>query len=137
VLAGPPRVINAFPYDSAPRFLHRDRDAIYSSAFVARVGSMGIQHVMSAPRSPWQNPYVERVIGTIRRECTDHLIVLGEDQLRRALRGYTNYYNEDTTHVSLRKDSPRARPVQPPGSGVVVALPRVGGLHHRYEGQGA
>ncbi len=130
------QLVNAFPYDSAPRFLHRDRDRIYGSAFIALVASMGIEQVVSAPRSPWQNPYAERVIGSIRRECTDHLIVLGEDQPRRAL-AYATYYNEDRTHVSLDKDSPATRPVQARGSGVVVALPRVGGLHHRYERRAA
>ncbi len=127
------QVINAFPYDSAPRFLHRDRDATYSSAFIARVASMGIEQVVSAPRSPWQNPYVERAIGSIRREGTDHLIVHGADQLRRALRGYATYYNEDRTHGSLDKDSPATRPVLSRENGGVVALPRVGGLHHPYE----
>ncbi len=121
------QVINAFPFDSAPRFLHRDRDAICSSAFGARVGSMGIEQVVSAPRSPWQNPYVERLIGSIRRECTDHLIVTGETHLRRILGLYVSHYNEDRTHLSLGKDSPTVRPAQSRGSGVVVALPRVGG----------
>ena len=80
---------------------------------------------------------MERLIGSIRRECTDHLVVLGEDQLRRVLRGYAAYYNEDRTHASLDKDSPATRPAQTRGSGVVVALPRVGGLHHRYERRAA
>ncbi len=98
---------------------------------------MGIEQVMSAPRSPWQNPYVERVIGTIRRECTDHINVTGETHLRRVLSHYVSHYNEDRTHLSLGKDSPTARPVQSRGSGVVVALPRVGGLHHRDERRAA
>ena len=106
------RVVNAFPYDTVPRFLHRDRDAIYGSAFVSRVTSMGIEQVLSAPRSPWQPPYVERVIGTLRRECTDHLIVVGEAHLRRALTRYVAYYNEDRTHVALGKDAPATRPAQ-------------------------
>lgn len=131
------QVVNAFPYDTAPRFLHRDRDSIYGSAFVSRVGSMGIEQVVSAARSPWQNPYVERLIGTNRRECTDHLIVMGETQLRRALAHYVAYYNEDRTYIALGKDPPATRPVQARGSGTIIALPRVGGLHHRYERRAA
>lgn len=131
------QVADAFPYDSAPRFLHRDRDSIYARSFVTRVASMGIEQVVSAPRSPWQNPYVERVIGSIRRECTDHLIVTGEDQLRRVLVRYAAYYNRDRTHLALDRDTPDGRPVQAPGSGEVGSLPRVGGLHHRYERRAA
>ena len=97
---------------------------------------MGIEQVVSAPRSPWQNPYCERVIGTLRRECTDHVVVLGERHLRRVLRQYVAYYNADRTHDSLSKDSPEGRPVTA-CHGKVVALPRVGGLHHRYERRAA
>jgi len=131
------QVINAFPYEAAPRYLHRDRDAIYGSEFISRVRSMGIEQVVSAARSPWQNPYVERVIGSLRRECTDHLIVTGAAHLRRVLREYVAYYNADRTHVALDKDSPATRSVLPPGCGKVIALPRVGGLHHRYERRAA
>jgi putative transposase len=131
------QVINAFPYETAPRYLHRDRDAIYGSEFISRVSSMGIEQVVSAARSPWQNPYVERVIGSLRRECTDHVIVTGATHLRLLLREYVAYYNADRTHVALDKDSPATRPVLPPGRGQVTALPRVGGLHHRYERRAA
>lgn len=127
------QVINAFPYETAPRYLHRDRDAIYGSEFISRVRSMGIEQVVSAARSPWQHPYVERVIGSLRRECTDHMIVTSAAHLRRVLREYVVYYNADRTHVALDKDSPAPRPVRPPGCDQVIALPRVGGLHHRYE----
>ena len=98
---------------------------------------MGIEQVVSAARSPWQNPYVERVIGSLRRECTDHVIVTGASHLRLLLREYLAYYNADRTHVALDKDSPATRPVLPPDRGQVTALPRVGGLHHRYERRAA
>ena len=88
-------------------------------------------------QAPWQNPYVERVIGSLRRECTDHVIVTGAAHLRRVLREYVAYYNADRTHVALDKDSPATRPVLPPGRGRVIALPRVGGLHHRYDRRAA
>jgi transposase InsO family protein len=93
------QVINAFPYEAAPRYLHRDRDALYGSEFISRVRSMGIEQVVSAAHSPWQNPYVERVIGSLRRECTDHVIVTGAGHLRRVLREYLAYSNADRTHV--------------------------------------
>ena len=131
------QVINAFPDETAPRYLHRDRDALYGSEFISRVRSMGVEQVVSAARSPWQNPYVERVIGSLRRECTDHVIVTGAGHLRRVLREYVAYYNADRTHVALDKDSPATRPVLPPGRGRVIALPRVGGLHHRYDRRAA
>ena len=86
-----------------------------------------------APRSPWQNPYVERLIGSVKRECLDHLIILNERHLRRILGSYLDYYHGSRTHLSLGKDRPDGRPVQPAGSGTVVSLPKVGGLHHRYE----
>ncbi len=108
----------------------RDRDGIYGAAFRRRVTNMGIEEVVSAPRSPWQNPYVERLFGSIRRECLDHIIVLGENHLRRVLRSYVAYYNESRTHLSLAKDAPDRRAVE--WHGKVIALPRVGGLHHRY-----
>jgi putative transposase len=127
------QVVNAFPYDTAPHYVHCDRDAIYGSHFVARVNAMGIEHVPSAARSPWQNPYVERVLGSIRRECTAHGIVLGADHLRRVLKLYVEYYHRARTHGALYKDAPDTRPTTARGSGHVVALPRVGGLHHRYE----
>jgi len=126
------QLINAFPFDEAPRFLLRDRDRIYGRKFVGRVHSMGIEQVLIAPRSPWQNPCVERVIGSIRRECLDHVIVLGEQHLRRILREYVMYYTTARTHLSLAKDSPEPRRVEPAAEGEVVAFPMVGGLHHRY-----
>ncbi len=98
-----------------------------------RLAGMGITEVLTAPRSPWQSPYVERVIGSIRRECLDHVIVLNERHLRRILASYQDYYHRSRCHLSLDKDAPDGRPVQPVGSGEIVALPQVGGLHHRYE----
>lgn len=124
------QLVNAFPDATAPDYLMRRRDAIYSKMFRERVKNMGVEEVVSAARSPWQNPYVERLIGSIRRECTDHVIVLGENHLRRILAEYMGYYNESRTHMSLGGDAPVTRPVQKEGS--VTALPKVGGLHHRY-----
>jgi transposase InsO family protein len=126
------QLVNAFPYDSAPKYLIRDRDKIYGAAFVRRVRAIGIEQVLTAPRSPWQNPYCERVIGTLRRECLDHMIVLGEQHLRRILRQYLDYYHESRTHLALDKDAPEPREREAADGGKVVALPMVGGLHHRY-----
>jgi putative transposase len=98
---------------------------------------MAIREVLTAPRSPWQSPYVERLIGSIRRECLDHLIVFNEASLRRTLKSYFDYYHGARTHLSLEKDAPETRPVQPPERGPVVELPEVGGLHHRYERRAA
>ena len=98
---------------------------------------MGIQEVLSAPRSPWQRAYVERVIGTLRRECLDHVIVLHEASLYRHVKSFLAYYHESRTHLSLLKGTPESRPVQPPERGAVVAIPQVGGLHHRYERRAA
>ncbi|MGO9605543.1 MAG: integrase core domain-containing protein [Candidatus Binataceae bacterium] len=127
------QLTEAYPWDTAPRFLLRDRDSSYGTAFSKRVDAMGITEVVTAPRSPWQNPYVERVIGSIRRECLDHLIIFNERHLRRVLSSYVDYYHHTRTHLSLDKDCPHSRLVQPPESGRVIALPQVGGLHHRYE----
>jgi transposase InsO family protein len=123
----------AFPWDTAPRYLLRDRDGIFGPDFVKQVRAMGIKQVLSAPRSPWQRAYVERVIGTLRRECLDHVIVINEESLRRILRLYLDYYHHSRTHLSLDKDTPESRPVQRPEAGRIVAIPEVGGLHHRYE----
>jgi hypothetical protein len=123
----------AFPWDTAPRYLLRDRDSIYGETFRRLVTSMGISEVLTAPRSPWQSPYVERLIVSIRRECLDHIVVLGEESLRRTLRSYIEYYNDSRCQLALNKDSPEARVVQPPDKGRVVEIPKVGGLHHRYE----
>ena len=124
------QMVEAFPEDTAPRFLIRDRDGIYGAEFIARVKGMGIEEVPTAPRSPWQNPFVERMIGSIRRDCLDHVVVLGEDHLRRILGSYFDYHAR--THLSLAKDPPTPREVEPAEKGRVVALPMVGGLHHRY-----
>jgi transposase InsO family protein len=126
------QLVEAFPFDSAPRYLQRDRDAIYGEKVQRRIRGLGIAEVISAPLSPWQNPYVERVIGSIRRDCLDHVIVFNERHLRRILRDYFNYYHSCRTHLSLNKDSPKPRAVEPEVLGNIVALPQVGGLHHRY-----
>ena len=129
------QVIEAFPWDTAPKYLLRDRDTIYGVDFRRRVDGMGIKQVVTAYRSPWQNAYVERLNGSIRRECTDHVIVLSENHLRRILRSYFEYYNNDRTHMGLDKETPIERPVSDrlSPSANLVELPRVGGLHHRYE----
>jgi putative transposase len=127
------QIVAAFPWDTAPRYLLRDRDSIYGEFFQARVANMGIEEVKIAPRSPWQNPYVERVIGSIRRDALDHVIVLNECHLRRVLRSYIDYYHRWRVHRSLDMDAPDPRPVQPPERGSVRKLPEVGGLHHHYE----
>ena len=127
------QLVEAFPFDTAPRHLLRDRDAIYGKMVCRQIKSLGIEEVVSAPRSPWQNPYVERVIGSIRRDCLNHVIVLSERHLRRLLREYFSYYHTCRTHLSLNKDSPDTRAVESPEMGKVVAFPRAGGLHHRYE----
>ena len=121
----------------APRFLLRDRDASYGQTFRDRVQAMAIEEVVNAPRSPWQNAYVERIIGSIRRECLDHVIVFDERHLRQVLSTYFEYYHRSRTHLSLAKDCPDPRPIQPPSAGTVVAFPQVGGLHHRYERRAA
>jgi putative transposase len=126
------QVINAFPYDTAPGYLLRDRDSIYGSLFVQRVAGLGIQQKLISPRSPWQSPYVERLIGSIRRECPDRVIVLHERQLRQILQSYFEYYLEVRPHRSLEHDSPIPWPVQSPECGTVIELPLVGGLHHHY-----
>jgi putative transposase len=131
------QMIEAFPEDTAPRWLLRDRDAIYGDAFRRRVASMSIGEVVSSPSSPWQNPYAERLIGSIRRECLNHVIVLGEGHLRRLLTAYLTYYHGARTHLALEKDAPTPRRVQVPTEGRVVAFPEVGGLHHRYERRAA
>jgi transposase InsO family protein len=127
----------AFPFDQLPRYLLRDRDTIFGVDFREQVRDLGIQEVLSAPHSPWQRAYVLRVIGSIRRECLDHVIVFHEASLPRTLNLYFHYYHRSRTHLSLGKDSPESRPIQPPELGQVVALPQVGGLHHRYERRAA
>jgi putative transposase len=131
------QMIEAFPEDTAPRWLLRDRGAIYGDVFRRRVVSMGIGEMVSAPSSPWHNPYAERVIGSIRRECLNHVIVLGKHHLRRLLTAYLTYYHGARTQLALEKDAPTPRRVQTTTEGRVVAFPEVGGLHHRYERRAA
>jgi transposase InsO family protein len=127
------QVTEAFPWDTAPRYLLRDRDASYGSEFSRRVEAMGIKEVVTAPRAPWQNPYVERVIGSIRREHLDHVVIFNERHLRRVLPSYLEYYHRTRTHLSLDKDCPDPRSIMPRTIGRVLAIPQVGGLHHCYE----
>jgi transposase InsO family protein len=127
----------AFPWEVTARFLLHDRDATFDLAFRRSVQTFGLASVRTAPRSPWQNPYVERVIGSIRRECVDHVIVVNDRHLRRVMRAYLAYYHRSRTHLALGKDTPDGRPVEPTGRSRVVALPEVGGLHHRYERRAA
>ncbi len=126
------QIVNAFHYEESPRFLIRDRDGIYGQDFRERINQMGIEEVIIAPCSPWQNPYCERLIGSIRRECLDHMIVINEAHLRPILSSYFEYYHESRPHLSLDRNSPDPREVEPPRQGMVVAIPQVGGLHHRY-----
>ena len=128
---------DAFPWNKAPRFLIRDRDRNYGDAYRQTVQGMEIEEVLTAPHSPWQNGYVERLIGSIRRECLDHVIVLNEISLRRILRSYFRYYERTRTYLALGKDPPESREVRPPKRSVLVKLPEVGGLHHRYERRAA
>jgi transposase InsO family protein len=126
------QIVDAFPDDSAPSYLLRDRDSIYGHAFRQRVKGMGITEVLTAPHSPWQNPFAERLIGSIRRECLNHVLVLGERHLRRVLNRYFTYYHQARTHLALEKDAPHGRPTERPELGRVIPIPEVGGLHHRY-----
>src|SRR5450631_3475515 len=124
------QLTEAFPWDEAPRYLIRDRDRIYGSIVTRRMRAMGIRDKPTARASPWQNGFAERLIGSIRRECVDHFVVLGEAHLRRILRAYAGYYNNIRTHRSLAKDAPVSRPVQ--RTGVISSRPILGGLHHHY-----
>jgi transposase InsO family protein len=124
------QITEAFPWDTAPKYLIRDNDRAFGGAFKARVRAMGIRDRPTSFRSPWQNGYAERLIGSVRRECTDHLIAFNAEHLRRILAKYAIYYNEMRTHVSLGKDAPCTRPIERFGD--VVAHPILGGLHHRY-----
>ena len=126
------QIVEALPDDSAPSYLLRDRDQVYGQQFRHRVKGMGIDEVLTAPRSPWQNPFAERLIGSIRRECLNHVLVLGERHLRRILARYFEYYHRARTHLSLDKDAPDLRPVELSEAGRIVEIPEVGGLHHRY-----
>jgi transposase InsO family protein len=131
------QIAEAFPWDSSPGYLLHDRDCIYGAAFHQRVGEMGIREVLTAPRSPWQNAYAERFIGSLRRDCLDHIIVFNESSLRRILKSYFEYYEHSRTHLALEKDAPASRAFEPPSFGAVIELPQVGGLHHRYERRAA
>ena len=131
------QITEAFPWDTAPRYLLRDRDTSYGIFFQNRVRAMRIEEVLTAPRSPWQNPYVERIIGSIRRDCLDHVIIFNEMHLRRVLSCYFRYYHRSRTHLSLNKDRPDPRSIQPPSAGKIVAFPEAAGLHHRYERRAA
>jgi putative transposase len=122
----------AFPFDEAPRYLLRDRDGIYGHEVRRCLQSLGIEEIVIAPRSPWQSPYVERFIGTLRREFLDHVIDFHEAQLRRLIRSFLDYYHHSRTHRSLGQNAPNPRAIEPPALGQVFAIPQVGGLHHRY-----
>jgi transposase InsO family protein len=124
------QIVEAFPWETAPEYLIRDRDRAYGNIFRKRLSAMGIRDGPTAPRSPWQNGYVERVIGSIRRELLDHVIVMGESHLRRLLRDYADYYNTWRTHLGLEKDTPLTRPVR--HRGAITVVPKLGGLHHAY-----
>jgi hypothetical protein len=127
----------AWPWDTAPRFVIRDRDGVDGTAVPHVAQAMGIQEVVTAVQSPWQNPFAERVIGTLRRECLDHVIVWNERSLKRRLRQYLPYYHRWRTHLSLDKDAPVLRPIQEPECGAVVAISHLSGLHHHYERRAA
>ena len=124
------QITEAFPWDTAPAFLIRDNDGAYGEVFTRRLRAMGIRDRPIAPRSPWQNGYVERSIGSIRRECLDHVIIRDELHLRRVLKSYAAYYNEKRTHLGIEKDAPNRRPIE--RCGVIVANAVLGGLHHHY-----
>jgi len=131
------QTINAFPWNTAPRFIIRDRDRAYGSEFSRRVRDLGIRSIKTAIRAPKMNCYAERLIGTIRRELFDHVIVASERHARRLLQEFQVWYNEDRLHLALEKDAPDHRPVEPPEMGEVISLARLGGLHHRYSRRAA
>jgi transposase InsO family protein len=124
------QVTEAFPWDTAPRYLIRDRDGAFGPAYTRRVRAMGIRDRPTAARSPWQNGHVERLIGSIRRDCLDHVVVFGEADLRRVLKNYASYYNQVRTHLSLDKDAPEFRHQQPVDD--ILELPLLGGLRQHY-----
>jgi len=127
------QIVEAFPDTTPPRYLLRDRDGVYGEAFRRRVQGMGFEEVLIAARSPWQSPYVERLIGSIRRECFDHVIVLNQRHLMRILRGCFRYYHSWRTHQALAMDCPESREIQSVDIGRVVEREDLGGLHHHYE----
>lgn len=124
------QIVEVFPWDDLPEYLQRDRDGTFGHVFQRQVKAMGIEELVSAPRSPWQNGYVERVIGTMRRDCLDHVIIFSENHLREILKEYVEYYNSSRTHLGLEGDCPEHRHVQ--AEGRVYAVPWLGGLHHTY-----
>jgi transposase InsO family protein len=124
------QLTEAFGWEQAPRYIIRDRDRAYGDIVVRRLRAMGIRDRPTALRSPWQNGYCERLIGSIRRDCLDHVVVFGERHLRHLLRSYTNYYNQTRTHLSLNKDCPVTRPKE--AIGRILPVPILGGLHHQY-----
>ena len=124
------QLTEAFPWDEAPGYMIRDRDRIYGTVVTRRLRAMGIRDRPIAPASPWQNGFAERLIGSIRRECLDHIIVLDEVHLRRILKSYARYYNETRTHLALDKDAPLSRNVK--RAGRILCRPVLGGLHHEY-----
>jgi transposase InsO family protein len=126
------QVVEAVAFDTEIARLIRDRDRTYGTTFDCRVNHLGVRQLKIAPRSPWQNGYAERFVGTLRREALDHVIVLGERHLLRLVRSHAAYYNEDGPHMLLDRNAPVSRTVEPPSAGRVVAFPRVAGLHHRY-----
>src|SRR2546428_11669937 len=126
------QLVESFPEETTPKYLPRDRDAIYGDVFARRVKGLGTSEILIAPRAPQQNPFAQRVIGSIRPECLDHVIVINERHLRRLRRSYLKYYNATRPHQSLHNDSPHWREVQTPAGERIVAIPQVGGLHHRY-----
>ncbi len=131
------QMVEAFPWETTARYVIRDRDRIYGRDFRRRVAGLGLHEVPIAPRSPWQNGYAERFIGSLRRECLDHVLVLKERQALRILSDYIRYYNGSRTHLALEKDAPEPRAIHQRALGEVVALREVGGLHHRYERRAA
>src|SRR3989442_15567098 len=126
------QIVDAFPADSAPSYLLRDRDSVYGHVFRHRVKGMGIGEVLTAPHCPWQNPFAERLIDSIRRECLNHVLVLGERHLRRTLARYFSYYHRARTHLALDKDAPDVRPVELSEAGTVVEIPQYRRRHPRY-----
>jgi len=127
------QLVESFLEETAPTYLRRDRDAIYGDVFARRVEGLGMSEILIAPRAPWRNPFAKRVIGSIRRECLDHVIVINERHLRRLLHSYFAYYNATRPHQSLCNNSPYQREVQTPAAGRIVAVPQVGSLHQRYQ----
>ena len=124
------QITEAFPWAEAPSYMIQDRDRIYGTVVIRRLRAMGIRDKPIAPSSPWQNGFAERLIGSIRRECLDHIIVFSETRLRRILKSYADYYNSVRTHRSLHKDAPMSRPIHQ--TGIIRSRPILGGLHHHY-----